>query len=67
MVSGRLNGADITRQAYSERYCATPYLTLATSTTHGKKADTTYGKLGVKVWICRGQVLPQRKTLKGGN
>ena len=32
-----------------------------------EEADTTYGKLGVKVWIYRGEVLPARKNTKGGN
>ena len=32
-----------------------------------EEADTTYGKLGVKVWINRGEVLPTRKSEKGGN
>ncbi|ETJ01712.1 MAG: 30S ribosomal protein S3, partial [Streptococcus parasanguinis DORA_23_24] len=31
-----------------------------------EEADTTYGKLGVKVWIYRGEVLPARKDAKGG-
>jgi len=32
-----------------------------------EEADTTYGKLGVKVWIYRGEVLPTRKnSVKGG-
>ncbi|MCS5464661.1 hypothetical protein NWO25_07890 [Enterococcus lactis] len=33
-----------------------------------EEADTTYGKLGVKVWIYRGEILPTKKTLrKEGN
>ena len=31
-----------------------------------EEADTTYGKLGIKVWIYRGEVLPARKNTKGG-
>ena len=31
------------------------------------EADTTYGKLGVKVWIYRGEVLPKKKSKEGGN
>ena len=31
-----------------------------------EEAHTTYGKLGVKVWIYRGEVLPARKNTKGG-
>ncbi|MDU4517261.1 MAG: 30S ribosomal protein S3, partial [Lactococcus lactis] len=30
-----------------------------------EEADTTYGKLGVKVWIYRGEVLPTKKSVKG--
>ena len=30
------------------------------------EADTTYGKLGVKVWIYRGEVLPTKNTSEGG-
>ena len=30
-----------------------------------KEADTTYGKIGVKVWICKGEILPAKN--KGGN
>ena len=36
------------------------------SITLWEEADTTYGKLGVKVWIYRGEVLPARKDAKGG-
>ena len=31
------------------------------------EADTTYGKIGVKVWIYKGEVLPSKKTVEGGN
>ena len=68
MVSGRLNGADIARsEAYSEG--TVPLHTLRSDIDYAwEEADTTYGKLGVKVWICRGQVLPQKKNSeKGGN
>ena len=68
MVSGRLNGADIARsEAYSEG--TVPLHTLRSDIDYAwEEADTTYGKLGVKVWICRGQVLPQKKNYeKGGN
>jgi len=58
MVSGRLGGADIAR---SERYSEgiTPLHTLRSDIDYASyEAMTTYGKLGVKVWICRGEVLP---------
>lgn len=56
-VSGRLNGADMAR---TERYSEgkTPLQTLRADISYGfAEADTTFGKIGVKVWICRGEVL----------
>lgn len=67
-VSGRLNGADIARsEGYSEG--TVPLHTLRADIDYAwEEADTTYGKLGVKVWIYRGEVLPTKKnTEKGGN
>lgn len=66
-VSGRLNGADIARaETHSEG--TVPLHTLRADIDYAwEEADTTYGKLGVKVWIYRGEVLPARKvTEKGG-
>ena len=65
-VSGRLNGADIARaEGYSEG--TVPLHTLRADIDYAwEEADTTYGKLGVKVWIYRGEVLPTRKNTKGG-
>ena len=66
-VSGRLNGADITRsEGYSEG--TVPLHTLRADIDYAwEEADTTYGKLGVKVWIYRGEILPTKKnTEKGG-
>jgi len=64
MVSGRLAGADIARsEGYSEG--TVPLHTLRADIDYGTaEADTTYGKIGVKVWIYRGEVLPQKKTEK---
>jgi small subunit ribosomal protein S3 len=61
MVSGRLGGADIARsESYSEG--TVPLHTLRADIDYATaEADTTYGKLGVKVWIYRGEVLPTRK------
>ncbi|WP_070121477.1 30S ribosomal protein S3 [Bacillus marinisedimentorum] len=61
MVSGRLGGADIARaEHYSEG--TVPLHTLRADIDYGTaEADTTYGKLGVKVWIYRGEVLPTKK------
>lgn len=58
MVSGRLGGADIARsEGYSEGIV--PLHTLRSDIDYAHyEADTTFGKLGVKVWICRGEVLP---------
>lgn len=60
MVSGRLGGADIARaEYYSEG--TVPLHTLRADIDYGTaEADTTYGKLGVKVWIYRGEILPTK-------
>ena len=60
-VSGRLNGADIARsEGYSEG--TVPLHTLRADIDYAwEEADTTYGKLGVKVWIYRGEILPTKK------
>ncbi len=57
-ISGRLGGADIARsEGYSEG--VVPLHTLRSDIDYAwEEAMTTYGKLGVKVWICRGEVLP---------
>ncbi|NLU35859.1 MAG: 30S ribosomal protein S3 [Clostridiales bacterium] len=62
MVSGRLGGADIAR---SERYHegTIPLQTLRADIDYGfAEADTTFGKIGVKVWIYKGEVLPKAKN-----
>ena len=63
-VSGRLGGADIARsEGYSEG--VVPLHTLRADIDFAiAEAATTYGRLGVKVWICRGEILPQRKQTK---
>ena len=65
-VSGRLGGADIARaEQYSEG--TVPLHTLRADIDYAHaEADTTYGKLGVKVWIYRGEVLPTKNTSEGG-
>lgn len=66
-VSGRLGGADIARaEHYSEG--TVPLHTLRADIDYAHaEADTTYGKLGVKVWIYRGEVLPTKKnSVEGG-
>ncbi|SCG84097.1 30S ribosomal protein S3 [Proteiniborus sp. DW1] len=61
-VSGRLGGADMARtEGYSEG--TIPLQTLRADISYGfAEADTTYGKLGVKVWIYKGEVLPTAKV-----
>ena len=64
-VSGRLGGADMARtEGYTEG--SVPRHTLRADIDYAhKEADTTYGKIGVKVWICKGEILPAKN--KGGN
>ena len=64
-VGGRLGGADIARREfYSEG--TIPLQTLRADIDYGfAEADTTYGKLGVKVWIYKGEVLPAKKNKEG--
>ncbi len=61
-VSGRLGGADMARtEFYSEG--TIPLQTLRADIDYGfAEADTTYGKVGVKVWIYKGEVLPAKKN-----
>ena len=60
-VSGRLGGADMARtEFYSEG--TIPLQTLRADIDYGfAEADKTYGKIGVKVWVYKGEVLPSRK------
>ena len=66
LVSGRLNGADIARsEGYSEG--TIPLHTLRANVDYAvSEADTTFGKIGVKVWIYKGEILQEKKA-KGGN
>ena len=66
-VSGRLGGADIARtEHYHEG--TIPLQTLRADIDYGfAEADTTYGKLGVKVWIYKGEVLPHKARKEGAN
>ena len=65
MVSGRLAGADMARsEFYTEG--TIPLQTLRADIDYGfAEADTTYGKLGVKVWIYKGDVLPTKAVKEG--
>ena len=64
-VAGRLGGADMARtEGYSEGN--TPLHTLRADIDYAhKEANTTYGKIGVKVWIYKGEILASKQ--KGGN
>jgi len=69
-VSGRLGGAEIARsEGYSEG--TVPLHTLRADIDYGTaEAHTTYGRIGVKVWIYRGEILPPAKkqaAQEGGN
>ena len=66
-VSGRLGGADMARtEFYSEG--TIPLQTLRADIDYGfAEADTTYGKLGVKVWIYKGEVLTTKGNKEGSD
>ena len=66
LVSGRLGGADMARsEGYTEG--TIPLHTLRADIDYAAtEADTTYGKIGVKVWIYKGEILQDKKA-KGGN
>lgn len=65
-IAGRLNGAEIARKEfYSDG--TIPLQTLRADIDYGfAEAHTTYGKLGVKVWIYKGEVLPTKANKEGG-
>ena len=65
--SGRLGGADMARtEFYSEG--TIPLQTLRADIDYGfAEADTTYGKVGVKVWIYKGEVLPTKGNMEGSD
>ena len=67
-VSGRLGGADMARTEFYKEGTI-PLQTLRADIQYGfAEADTTYGKIGVKVWIYKGEVLPtKKKVVEGGD
>ena len=66
-VSGRLGGADMARTEFYKEGTV-PLQTLRADIDYGfAEADTTYGKIGCKVWIYKGEILPAKKEAKGGN
>ena len=66
LVSGRLGGAEMARsEGYSEGMI--PLHTLRANIDYGyARANTTFGVIGVKVWIYKGEILPNKQK-KGGN
>jgi len=64
-VSGRLGGAEMARtEGYTEG--TVPLHTIRADIDYAiAEADTTYGKIGVKVWIYKGEILPTKKVTKG--
>ena len=67
-VSGRLGGAEMARtEGYTEG--TVPLHTIRADVDYAvAEADTTYGKIGVKVWIYKGEVLPtKKKVVEGGD
>jgi len=67
MCAGRLGGAEIARsETYREG--TIPLQTLRADIQYGfAEANTTYGKIGVKVWVYKGEVLPVKKTKEVAN
>ncbi len=66
MISGRLGGAEIARtESYHEG--TVPLQTLRANIDYGfVEAHTTYGRIGIKVWIYKGEVLPTKQVKTGG-
>ena len=66
-VSGRLGGAEMARtEGYTEG--TVPLHTIRADIDYATaEANTTYGKIGVKVWIYKGEILPTKKTMKGSD
>ena len=61
MISGRLGGAEIARTEWHSEG-KVPLHTLRADIDYGfAEANTTYGKIGIKVWINRGEVIPEAK------
>ena len=65
--SGRLGGADMARtETYSDG--TIPLHTLRADIDYGfAEADTTYGKIGVKVWVYKGEILPTKAAKEGSD
>jgi small subunit ribosomal protein S3 len=60
MVSGRLGGSEMARREW-DKEGRIPLGTLRADISYGQvHAHTTYGRIGVKVWIYRGDIIPER-------
>jgi len=66
-VSGRLGGAEMARtEGYTEG--TVPLHTIRADVDYAtSEANTTYGKIGVKVWIYKNEILPAKKQVKGAD
>ena len=65
MVSGRLGGAEIARSEWY-REGRVPLSTLRADIDYGfAEAKTTYGIIGIKVWIFKGEVIKRKEKMKG--
>ena len=64
LVSGRLGGVEMARsEGYTEG--TVPLHTIRANIDYAQsEADTTYGKIGVKVWIYKGEILPSKRNVK---
>ncbi|MEY8371630.1 30S ribosomal protein S3 [Aerococcaceae bacterium 50-4] len=61
-ISGRLNGADMARSE-TQVEGTVPLHTLRADIDYAwEEADTTYGKIGIKTWVCRGEILPTKNN-----
>lgn len=66
-ISGRLGGAEMARTEFYKEGMV-PLQTIRADIDYGfSEAHTTYGKLGVKVWIYKGEIIEDKKAVKGGN
>jgi small subunit ribosomal protein S3 len=65
-VGGRLGGSEMSRRE-TEKDGRVPLHTIRADVDFGQaEAATTFGRIGVKAWIYRGDVIPERKTAAGG-
>ena len=63
-ISGRLNGADMSRREWHTEGTVPLHTLRADIDYSWEEATTTYGQLGVKTWIYRGEILPGQKVVR---